>query len=242
MPTEEQARFEKAVQAEVEKRLATQQAEVAKAMEQAIKASLNHLDKGREILETERMATLIEREKQINLQKEAEDKAEILTEQFFYHKQAQFREAAQTALLRELVIKHLKEGKTMRDVAIWLDVPMDFVKNIHAILERKKQYSEEKPLVVPDGNPKLRFQDYGRGGTIWYETVDGSFDMWWEFAGGDALVIVDIPTREQWVERTKISLHQRNKVLTYIAEQILRDKNNGAGSYIIGHNVITFYD
>ena len=58
---------------------------------------------------------------------------------------------------------------------------------------------------------------------------------------GEALVIVDIPTPEQWEARTKLPLAQRESTLTFIGEQIVEDKISGGGSFIIGHNVLTFY-
>ena len=66
--------------------------------------------------------------------------------------------------------------------------------------------------------------------------------MWWEMAGGQALVIVDIPTDAQWEARTKLPLERRIPTLTFIAEQIVEDQISGQGSFIIGENVITFYD
>ncbi|MBC7777581.1 MAG: hypothetical protein H7246_19260 [Phycisphaerae bacterium] len=109
-------------------------------------------------------------------------------------------------------------------------------------MERVAKYAGDKPKRLRlEGNPKLRYGDYGRGGTIYYESPDAHFDMWWEFAGGDALVIVDIPTPEKWEAITKLPLEQREKVLTFIGEQVIEDKNGGEGYFIIGENVLTFY-
>lgn len=143
----------------------------------------------------------------------------------------------------DLTVKHLEAGKSQQDIAEWLDVPMDFIKNIAELIARNLKYKAEKAprLQLPGRKPRLRYKDSGRGGTIWFENNDSSFDMWWEFAGGDALVIVDIPTEQQWVLRTKLPLEQRADILTFIGEQIVADKISGNGSFIIGDDVLTFY-
>lgn len=125
---------------------------------------------------------------------------------------------------------------------MWLDVPKVFVENIREVMKRNEKYRGDKPKRLRlEGNPTLRYEDSGRGGTIWFESRETRFDMWWEFAGGDALVIVDIPTEEQWEARTKLPLEQRESTLTFIGEQIVQDKIFGEGSFIIGHNVLTLY-
>src|SRR2546428_539632 len=37
--------------------------------------------------------------------------------------------------------------------------------------------------------PQLRYTSQGRAGTVHYITKETSFDMWYEFAGGNALAI-----------------------------------------------------
>lgn len=171
----------------------------------------------------------------------AEREGEKMAQEYFEGKQRQFMEAAKTELLRDLVRMHIEVGKSTRDIAVWLDIPKDFVENIRQIMERNEKYAGDKPKRLRlEGNPKLRYDDQGRSGTIYYESPDANFSTWWEFAGGDALAIVAIPTKEQWEESTKIPLKMRKQVLTFMGEQILEDKVAG-GSFIIGENVLTFY-
>jgi hypothetical protein len=238
----EEARIAAAVQAQLEIIVAAQQKQFAEQFEAAMKAALKGVDQANEALAKERVAVMKELDAAQEARSKAEREGDKMAQAYFEGRQKQFAEAARTELLRNLVRMHLEVGKTPRDIAVWLDVPMDFVENIRQLLERLQQYESNQPKRLRlEGNPKLRYSDYGRGGTIYYESPDAHFDMWWEFAGGDALVIVDIPTPENWEIRTKLPLEQREKVLTFIGEQVMEDKNGGRGSFIIGDNVLTFY-
>ncbi|MFN0213628.1 MAG: hypothetical protein ACKVT2_05180 [Saprospiraceae bacterium] len=239
---EEEARIAAAVQKQVEKIVAEQQKQFSKMMEMAAKTSLRGVDKANAALAKERKKVLDELEAARKERTKAEREGDKMAQEYFEGRQTEFTEAAKTALLRDLVRMHLETGKKTRDIAVWLDVPMKFVKNIQNVLDRLKQYAGEGPERLKiEGNPKLRYDDMGRGGTIYFESPDANFDMWWEFAGGDALVIVSIPGVDNWERSTKLPLEQREKILTFIGEQILEDKNAGSGSFIIGENVITFY-
>jgi hypothetical protein len=234
------------IDAEVQKRLTAmvteQQKQLAKAMEQMTRDGLKGVDKANAALEKERGKLEKEMDATRAERKKLEDEAESLVNQFFAKGQKQFHEAAQTELLRNLVRKHLENGKSPEEIAYWLDVPMRFIKQIQELIKRVAPYREAaKKRNYPSEGQRLRYSDEGRGGTIWYEAGDKQFDMWWEFAGGDALVILDIPTVEQWEERTGIPLLLREQVLHFVGEQVVADKISGAGSYIIGSNVITFY-
>lgn len=239
---EEEARMAAEVQKQVAKLVGEQQKQMAKMMEKSMKDALKGVDKANAALAKERAALIKQQEAVQKLHTKAEKEADKMVQEYFAGKQTQFSEAAKTELLRDLVRMHIEVGKSNRDIAVWLDVPLSFVENIRAVMKRNEQYRDKsKQRLRLEGNPKLRYADYGRGGTIYYESPDTQFDMWWEFAGGSALVIVDIPTKEKWEAVTKLPLNQREKVLTFVGEQILADKMFGSGSFIIGENVLTFY-
>ncbi|RYF50395.1 MAG: hypothetical protein EOO39_44405, partial [Cytophagaceae bacterium] len=79
--------------------------------------------------------------------------------------------------------------------------------------------------------PRLRYTQDGRGGTIYYDSPEASFSMWYEFALSPALVIIGIPESRFWVSQTKIPLSQREAVLTFIGEQVLKDQVSGYGYF-----------
>ncbi len=239
---EEEARIAAVVQKQVAEIVAAHQKQFSKMMEKSMKDSLKGLDKANAALMKERKAVMKELDAAKAERAKAEREGDKMAQQYFEGRQKHFMEASKTELLRNLVRMHLEVGKSTRDIAVWLDVPMKFVEEIRQLVERVAKYTGGKSQRLRlEGSPKLRFSDYGRGGTIYYESPDAQFDMWWEFAGGDALVIVDIPTPEHWEARTKLPLERREHVLTFIGEQILDAKNGGTGSFIIGDNVLTFY-
>jgi hypothetical protein len=176
----------------------------------------------------------------------AEAEGEKMAQDYFAKTRKQLIEATRTELLRTLVRQHLETGKTPTEICVWLDVPAEFVEDIRVVWERAARFrergsDERPPRLKLEGNPSLRYETMGRGGTVWFESREAKFDMWWEFAGGDALAIVDIPTPDQWEARTKLPRDRREKVLTFIGEQIVEDQTGGEGSFIIGENVLTIY-
>lgn len=91
------------------------------------------------------------------------------------------------------------------------------------------------------GNARLNYSTEGRGGTVFFESDETNFDMWWEFGGGDALAIIDIPSEQHWVARTNLPLEKRAAILDYIGQQVIQDQASGRGTYEISDNCLTIY-
>jgi len=89
--------------------------------------------------------------------------------------------------------------------------------------------------------PKVRYASEGRSGNVHYISSEATFDFWYEFAGGNALAIVDIPTEQQWTARTGTPVARRLRILNFIGEQIVRDQTSGDGSFKIDDNCLTIY-
>ena len=208
------------------------------SLEQVYKAALEHADAIKLEAENIRKQAEHELDEIKEMRAQAEQKGEQAANAYFQERQQQFEEAAQTALMRRLVRKHLEHGQSPADIAHWLEVSTDFIEQIEAVLQR---LNHTKPMDKPTGNPLLRYSDMGRGGTVYYENGDTKLDCWWEYGGGDALVIMDVPTPEQWEQRTKLPLAARESTLHYISTQVLKSKNGGNGSFVIGENVVTFF-
>lgn len=172
----------------------------------------------------------------------AEQEAEKLIHDYFDQRQTQFMEAARTELLRNLTRTHLEAGRSVVEIKNWLNVNESFIDEIAAIIKRvaNLQLKNDDPIKM-EGNPKVTYENKGRGGNVYFQNDKTRFGLWWEFAGGDALVILEIPTEKQWVSRTNLSLGDRKNVIIFIAEQIIKDQMSGSGTYVTGENVITFY-
>lgn len=91
------------------------------------------------------------------------------------------------------------------------------------------------------GNARLLYSTQGRGGTVFFESNETKFDMWWEFGGGDALAIVNIPSEQHWVAKTQLPLEKRAAILDFIGQQVIQDQASGKGTYEISENYLTIY-
>ncbi|MDX1911639.1 MAG: hypothetical protein SFV22_09160, partial [Saprospiraceae bacterium] len=182
----------------------------SKAIEQAYKTALEQADlitaNAREI----RKAAELELDAAKATRAAAEKEGEKMAQAYFEGRREHFAEAARTELLRNLTRTHLEAGKNSDEISEWLQVSNEFIENIYAVVQRVAKYRGENRERTPiQGNPKLIYSDKGRGGTIRFESEETRFEMWWEFAGSDALVIVDIPTLAQWHARTNLPLDRR---------------------------------
>jgi hypothetical protein len=181
-----------------------------------------------------------ERDAAHEARREAEASGEKIAAAYFEQRREQLMEFARTELLRNLVRRHLEVGELAADIIHWLAVEPQFVQNIQDVLSRLDNRRREK-WTIPEGKPTLRITTEGRGGTIYYDSETSHFSMWWEFAGGNALAIIDIPTEKKWTVVTQLPIEQRETVLRFIGEQVVEKETRGRGSFIIGENVITIY-
>jgi hypothetical protein len=81
------------------------------------------------------------------------------------------------------------------------------------------------------------YRQYGRGGTILYKDGETSIVFDWEFGGGQTVAIIFIPDTANWLKATKTPVNQRDEILTFVAEQAIRDQAP-SGHYVIDTNTI----
>lgn len=86
----------------------------------------------------------------------------------------------------------------------------------------------------------IKYQSDGPSGHVIYDDGRHQFKMYYEFGGGDCVVIVFIPTLVAWETTTGISINDRDLVLDSIASQVLKDQVPN-GSYKISDRYIEFY-
>lgn len=80
----------------------------------------------------------------------------------------------------------------------------------------------------PQGG-KVSFSSSGRSGYVLYESPEGKLNLYYEFGGGDAIAIIDIPTEEKWAAATTIPPEQRMEVLHFIGKTAVQKQTlNGA--------------
>ena len=237
-------RFDKAVKQEAERLLKKMQGDYSENLQKLMHESLGGIDHAKEALKVMEDKLHKEYEEARLLRKEAEEEGEKLVQAYFEQRREGLLEFAKNEWLRQLIRSHLEAGRTKEDICKWLQVDQKFVEDIETILFRlKKIYPSHEFEIQQTIGPgaRLRYSSEGRGGTIWFENDQTQFDMWWEFGGGDALVIIDVPSPEQWERLTKIPIGKRDEVLEFIARSVVADKTHGACTYLIGQKVITIY-
>ena len=84
---------------------------------------------------------------------------------------------------------------------------------------------------------RLSYVSKGKFGNIIYRDEESEFELCYEFMSGKTLVSISIPTHESWIESTKKTPSERSEVLSYIAEQFIKDKAPNC-KYIISENWI----
>lgn len=216
------------IEAEVQKRLAAalaqQQEAFAKMMEQTMQNALGGIDKGSAELEKERKRLETELDAARALRTKAEQEGEKMASESFEKHRKEYEEAIRTSVLRDLTRLHIEGGKTTPEIMKWLDVERKFVEKIREVVERVDQlHAKDRPAPKLEGNPKIRFKDEGRSGTIYFESTAGSFDMWWEMGSG-ALAIVAVPSPAEWESQTGMPREKRMDVLNFIGKRSSENK------------------
>ena len=86
--------------------------------------------------------------------------------------------------------------------------------------------TDENSTPKPDAitAPQLRYTSEGRFGTIQYVSSETTFDVGWEFAGGNAVAILFVPSPQHWEAQTHTALTQRAGILQFIGEQVIKDR------------------
>ena len=90
-------------------------------------------------------------------------------------------------------------------------------------------------------DPHITYSEDGRSGTIHYVSPDTRFDMWYELALSPAVVDIGIPEPKYWEAQTKTSLSQREVILRFIGEQVVKDKLAGNGYALFNDMIMTIY-
>lgn len=240
LPADIEALVEEEVQRRLASAMAVQQEQFATAMQAAMQGALGGVDRANVALAEERAALLEDRDAVRALHAKAEREGEAMAQEAYGKHRLQYDEAARLGLLRTLVRRQVEAGKATPEIAGWFMVEPAFVEAIRRVVKgvHKLRRSEGKRITPPGA--RVLFRDQGRSGTIIYESPDTRFDLWWEM-GSTALALVDVPTEEQWTERTGLPLLRRHEVLTFIGGEIVATQAPGGGSFIIGDNVLTIY-
>lgn len=81
---------------------------------------------------------------------------------------------------------------------------------------------------------RLEYINNGRSGRVIYKDGLGELEFYYEFGGGNCVAIIFIPSVNEWTAQTKRNINERHEILTFIAEQIIKDKSPDSYSEISG--------
>lgn len=237
-----EARIAAEVAKRLEKIVTEQQKQFAQTLEAVMKNAVGGVDQTNDALKKEQKAVEKELDAAHELRRKAEREGEKMATDAYEAHRIIYEDAAWTDLRRELTRMHIEVGKTNRDIAVWLDVPQDFVENIRQIMKRAEKYHTEKPTrTLLEGNPKIRMTDSGRSGAVHFDSRETSFQLWWEMGFGKALFVVEAPTPENWEKTTSLLLEKREAVLNFIGEHLVLHETNDNGSFLVAENSLTVY-
>lgn len=71
---------------------------------------------------------------------------------------------------------------------------------------------------------RVRYLSDGRSGSVVFSMGVRSFEMYYEFGGGDTVAILDVPTQSEWFEKTLFANELRRPILEFIGARVARDQ------------------
>lgn len=113
---------------------------------------------------------------------------------------------------------------------------MYFVGIVHTFIQatfgRTSVGGRSLPLVLRGA--RVRYFSDGRSGRVVFSMGLKSFEMYYEFGGGDTVAILDIPSLAEWRAKTGFADELRPQILGYIGATVARDQVSfGRGRYEI---------
>ncbi len=80
--------------------------------------------------------------------------------------------------------------------------------------------------------PRVTITEEGRSGSVVYEEEGQRIGGWWEFAGGDAIAIVNMGSAEEWRHGQAWAVERRSGILRFVAAEVVRQKAGGCRAEI----------
>lgn len=157
-----------------------------------------------------------------------EEKADQVVAERLSKERSAIAESVRQQLWRDIAGRMLQDGMEVEQIAAWLEVEPAFVERLRA---------KADPVPANPSGARLEYQEMGRGGVIYYHEKEAKLTFHYEFGAGDALVLIFVPTKQEWEAATGLELGRRDEILHYLGQQVVRDKAAGH-EYRIGGNIL----
>lgn len=74
------------------------------------------------------------------------------------------------------------------------------------------------------GGTRVSYRQDGRSGYVVFSQSVKSFEMYFEFGGGDVVACIDVPSALEWERRTGFPLEMRQRILEFIGDRVVKDQ------------------
>lgn len=71
---------------------------------------------------------------------------------------------------------------------------------------------------------RVSYRQGGRSGSVVFSQGLRSFELYFEFGGGDVVACIDIPTASEWQQRTGFPIDMRQSILDFVGGRVVRDQ------------------
>lgn len=146
------------------------------------------------------------------IQREAHQISEAYMEQHRKEYLAQIKSQVFEDVLKKLILNEVPSDKLKK----WLEIPSEVLADVWFDL------GFEKLDELHVGH--VSYEGQGRSGHVIFYRNDMTLHFPFEFAGGNALSIVEVPTVENWEKETKLPLSDRPVILEFVARRIIRNQ------------------
>ena len=121
---------------------------------------------------------------------------------------------------------------------------MSWIRLVSSVITAAFPASRKRRIEPPPGleGARVSYVNQGRGGKVVFSAGHTSFEMYFEFGGGDTVATIDIPSAAGWVERTGCPLAKRQAILEFIGESVVRDQTtHGRGRFEVHDQYIRIH-
>jgi len=189
--------------------------EAGEVFRKSMQEALAHLDKLNEDLSKAKEQAIDQeiaaKDELLRIQRNAEK----LSEEFIAQHRKTYDARVRNDTLMDVVEKLLAAGRSSHEVKLWLDVSDEMIAHAFTYL---------KFDLLIDRMANVYYDNQGKAGDVYFDWDGLILKFPFEFGGGNALAIIDVPDADHWESITSIPPEQRNAVLEFIAKRVVRDQ------------------
>ena len=154
-----------------------------------------------------------------------------IADEYILERRTEIEERIRKEVLYDITKTMIIDGRPARDISRWLKIPEQVLADAWIELGFA-------PLL--NHVATVRYINEGKSGEVIFYRDDIVLRFPYEFAGGDALVTVEVISEEKWNATTGLPLEERLPIYEFIAARIIRDQAEGHQFKIENDSIIIF--